>query len=78
MLTFYIKHNNIPAPEVTRAESEKDMERFNNNGYDEMNGLYKSRYYANKAKSDNEVVVKVCGGFKIMSVYEYEDWKKQR
>lgn len=55
------------------------MERFNNNGYDEMSGLYKSRYYANKAKrDDNDVVVKVCGGFKIMGVYEYEVWKKQK
>ena len=54
------------------------MERFDNNGYDEMSGLYKSRYYANKAKSDNEVVVKVCGGFKIMDAYEYAVWKEQK
>ena len=55
------------------------MERFDNNGYDEMSGLYKSRYYANKAKTDdNDVVVKVCGGFKIMDAYEYAVWKEQK
>lgn len=55
------------------------MERFDNNGYDEMSGLYKSRYYAAKAKTDdNDVVVKVEGGYTIMDAWEYDVWKKQK
>lgn len=62
-----------------KVKKVRNMEKFDNNGYDEMSGLYKSRYYASKAKTDdNDVVVKVCGGFKIMDAYEYAVWKEQK
>lgn len=47
-------------------------------GYNEKTGLYTSRYYAKKAASGGEVVVKVCGGYTIMSASEYRIWKKQK
>ena len=47
-------------------------------GYDERTGLYTSRYYANKEKSSDEKIVKVAGGYKIMSYSEYNIWKKQK
>ena len=47
-------------------------------GYNEMTGLYKSRYYAKKEARKDEVVVKVDGGYKIMSASNYNIWKKQK
>ena len=47
-------------------------------GYEEMTGIYKSRYYAKKAARGDEVVVKVDGGYKIMSASNYNIWKKQK
>jgi diaminopimelate decarboxylase len=49
-----------------------------NKGYDENTGLYTSRYYAKKAASGDEVVVKVCGGYTIMTATHYNTWKKQK
>ena len=49
-----------------------------NKGYNEMTGLYASRYYAKKAAKANEVVVCVCGGYKIMTASEYATWKNQK
>lgn len=48
------------------------------NGYDERSGLYISRYYAKKAASGSEVVVKVAGGYKIMDAAKYNIWRKQK
>lgn len=47
-------------------------------GYDEMTGIYKSRYYAKKDAREDEVVVKVDGGYKIMNASDYNIWKKQK
>ena len=47
-------------------------------GYDQTSGLYTSRYYARKAATGGEVVVKVDGGYKIMSASDYNVWRKQR
>lgn len=47
-------------------------------GYDEMTGLYTSRYYAKKNAYSYEVVVKVDGGYKIMNATEYAIWKNQK
>ena len=46
-------------------------------GYDEMTGLYTSRYYAKTQARGDEVVVKVCGGYTIMSASQYNVWKKK-
>lgn len=48
------------------------------NGYDINTGLYSSRYYARKAATGAEVVVKVCGGYTIMTAADYNIWRKQR
>lgn len=40
-------------------------------GCDGRTGLYTSRYYANKENSSDEKIVKVVGGYKIMSYSEY-------
>ena len=47
-------------------------------GYDQTSGLYISRYYARKAATGGDVVVKVTGGYKIMSASDYNVWRKQR
>lgn len=47
-------------------------------GYNEVTGLYASRYYAKKEARIYEVVVKVDGGYKIMSYPEYTTWRKQK
>lgn len=47
-------------------------------GYDERTGLYSSRYYAKQAANGSEVVVKVCGGYKIMSASDYQIWRNQK
>lgn len=42
-------------------------------------GLYTSRYYAKKYASDDEIVVKVEGGYTIMAAdYYYKIWKNQK
>lgn len=50
---------------------------WKNKGYDPATGLYKTRYYAQKAAWGDEVVTKVCGGYKIMKVTDYMLLKKQ-
>ena len=41
--------------------------------------IYKNRYQANKAKQDkNDVIVKVIGGYTIMTASEYQVWRKQK
>lgn len=47
-------------------------------GIDPETGLYTSRYYARKDATGDEVVVKVCGGYRIMSASDYNVWRKQR
>lgn len=47
-------------------------------GFDIMTGLYTTRYYARKACPGDCVVVKVCGGYMIMSATNYNIWRKQR
>lgn len=48
-----------------------------NKGYDINTGLYSSRYYARKAATGAEVIVKVCGGYTIMTAADYNIWCKQ-
>lgn len=48
-----------------------------NKGVDPMTGLYTTRYYARKACTGDCVVVKVCGGFAIMTAYNYNVWRSQ-
>lgn len=55
-----------------------DRGREKMKGYNERTGVYTSRYYANKAKHGGEVVVKVCGGYSIMTATNYQVWKKQK
>ena len=41
--------------------------------------IYKNRYQASKAKTDiNDVIVKVTGGYTIMTASKYQVWRKQR
>lgn len=47
-------------------------------GIDPMTGLYTTRYYARKAATGADVVVKVCGGYAIMPAADYNIWRKQR
>lgn len=46
--------------------------------HNQPTGLYSSRYYARKAASGADVVVKVDGGYQIMTAADYNTWKKQR
>lgn len=47
-------------------------------GIDPMTGLYTTRYYARKACPGGCVVVKVDGGYMIMTASNYNIWRKQR
>jgi hypothetical protein len=49
-----------------------------NKRYDINTGLYSSRYYARKAATGAEVIVKVCGGYTIMTAADYNIWRNQR
>lgn len=49
-----------------------------NKGYDINTGLYSSRYYARKAATGAKVIVKVCGGYTIMTAADYNIWRNQR
>lgn len=40
--------------------------------------IYKNRYQATKDRKGNEKIIKVCGGYKIMTPQEYKIWKKQK
>lgn len=47
-------------------------------GIDQETGLYTSRHYAQKDATGDDVVVKVCGGYRIMSAGDYIIWRQQR
>lgn len=48
-------------------------------GYDDFTGTFKSRYYAKKHAKEDEVVVKVCGGYTVMTADYYNKiWRKQK
>ena len=46
--------------------------------------MYKTRYQAVKARatescySTSDIIVKVCGGYVIMTPSEYNTWRKQK
>ena len=48
------------------------------------NNLYPTRYNATKERDNNpryngdDKIVKVAGGYKIMSPWEYDVWRKQK
>lgn len=46
--------------------------------HNQPTGLYVSRYYARKAANGADVVVKVDGGYKIMTAANYHAWEKQK
>lgn len=49
-----------------------------NKGYNEQINLYTSRYYAKKAAYSDEIIIKVEGGYKIMTVQQYNVWRRQK
>ena len=49
-----------------------------NKGYNAMTGLYTTRYYASKAATGADAVVKVCGGYTIMTAADDNIWREQR
>ena len=62
---------------TTYKNEQEYIERYDENGQN-MYGLYKTRYYAMKAATNNEIVVKVTGGYKLMDGYQYQIWRKQK
>ena len=40
--------------------------------------IYKNRYQASKDKAADEKIVKVCGGYVLMTAREFEIFKKQK
>ena len=48
-------------------------------GYDDFTGLFESRYYAKKYAKGDEVVVKVDGGYTVMTAdFYHKIWKNQK
>lgn len=41
-------------------------------------GPYISRHFAKRAAHSDEYVVKVCGGWRVMSVRDYQVWAAQK
>lgn len=40
--------------------------------------IYETRYKAKKAATGDDVVVKVEGGYTVMSASDYQVWKRQK
>ena len=40
--------------------------------------IYTTRYAAYKAKTSDEKVIKVCGGYVLMTADQYRIWKNQK
>lgn len=56
-----------------------DPERENNNRKEVYTMyIYKNRYQASKDKRAGEVIVKVCGGYVIMTADQYFVWRGQK
>lgn len=64
-----LKYAGDPAAVIRRVEED---------GYCPETGLYISRHYAKKAAYGDEVVVKVCGGWKIMKAADALVWGMQK
>ena len=43
-----------------------------------MAGLYATRYAAKKDACGGDMVVKVEGGYKIMTAQEWQTWRRQK
>ena len=62
----------------TKAREPQDRtERAAGEG-DNIMTTYNTRYAARKAASGDDVVVKVCGGYAVMSASDYNVWRNQR
>jgi hypothetical protein len=46
--------------------------------YSESTGIYATRYRANKHARYGDVIVRIGGGYMIMSASDYRIWRKQR
>ena len=40
--------------------------------------IYSTRYQARKARRSDEIVVKVCGGYALMTYDQYYIWRGQK
>ena len=40
--------------------------------------IYATRYAAYKAKTSDEKIIKVCGGYAVMTADQYRIWKNQK
>ena len=40
--------------------------------------IYKNRYQARKDKTSDEKVIKVCGGYVLMTADRYRVWRNQK
>ena len=58
---------------ATEYRKSRTMERERNTMY-----IYKNRYQASKDKKADEKIIKVCGGYVLMTADQYRVWRKQR
>jgi effector-binding domain-containing protein len=61
-----------------KKTKKQEAKKMNKTGQDSRGGLYISRYHAKKEATGAEVVVKVSGGYKIMTAEDYKIWKMQK
>lgn len=40
--------------------------------------IYKNRYQASKDKAADEKIIKVCGGYVLMTADQYRVWRSQK
>lgn len=65
--------------DIIESEKERGVLKMTLKGYNDFTGLFKSRYYAKKYAKGDEVVVKVEGGYTVMTAdYYYRIWKGQK
>ncbi len=43
-----------------------------------MSQIFSTRYYASQHKRSDEVIVKVCGGYVLMSARDRQIWRNQK
>ena len=80
---FRIRYTRKSAKALSKQRSKNWLQNYYKikktlKGYDDFTGTFKTRYYAKKYAKYDEVVVKVDGGYTIMTADFYNRiWKKQ-
>ena len=62
----------------SKAREPQDLTAREAGRGDNVMTTYNTRYAARKAASGGDVVVKVCGGYAVMTASDYNTWRRQK